>query len=94
MYKIRIFRKPKEYLNKLPYEEKKLILNEIYKLKNNPHSNSHLRPLKGYKGFWKLYIKQNRAIMKILIFRKEVIVLAIGHRRNIYDDFFRERRKR
>ena len=44
MYDIRIFRKAREYLSKLFYEEKKFILNELYKLRDNPYSNSQLRP--------------------------------------------------
>ncbi len=93
MYDIRIFRKAREYLNKLSYEEKKFILNEIYKLKNNPYSDPQLRPLKGYKSFWKLYMKKNRAIIKILILKKQILVLVIGHRRNVYDDFFEGRKR-
>jgi len=94
MYDIRIFRKAREYLDKLSYEEKKFILNEIYKLRNNPYSNSQLRPLKGYKGFWKLYMKQNRAIIRILILKKQILVLVIGHRRDVYDRFFEDRKKK
>lgn len=93
MYDIRIFRKAKEYLSKLSYEEKEFILNEIYKLRNNPYSNLHLRPLKGYKGFWKLYMKQNRAIIQILIIKKQILVLVIGHRRDVYDKFFEENKR-
>ncbi len=92
MYDIRIFRKAREYLDKLSYEEKKFILNEIYKLKNNPYPTPQLKPLKGYKGFWKLYIKQNRAIIKILILKKQIFVLVIGHRRDIYKKFFKSKR--
>lgn len=93
MYDIRIFKKARKYLAKLSYEEKNFILNELYKLKDNPYSNSQLKPLKGYKGFWKLYMKQNRAIIKILILKKQILVLAIGHRRDIYYKFFESRKR-
>lgn len=88
MYEIRLYRKAKEYLNKIPYEEAKFILNEINKLKEKPYSHPRLRPLKGYKKLWKFYIKENRAIIKILLIKKLILVLAIGHRRDVYKKFF------
>lgn len=91
MYEIRLFRKAREYLNKISYEERKFILNEIYKLKENPYAHPKLIPLKGYKKLWKMYIKENRAIIKILIIKKKILVLTIGHRRDIYKDFFKKK---
>jgi len=94
MYEIRIYRKAKEYLKKVPYKESKTILNEIFKLKEKPYSHSKLKPLKGYKKLWKLYIKENRAIIKILLVKNKIIVLAIGHRRNVYTSFFEDKKSR
>ena len=82
-----------QFTNQHP-REKKFILNELYKLRDNPYSNSQLRPLKGYKSFWKLYMKQNRAIIKILILKKQILVLLIGHRRDIYDKFFKGKKRK
>lgn len=91
MYKIVFYRKAKEYLNKVEYEEVNIILNEISKLKDNPYSNPKLIPLKGYKKLWKFYIKEHRAIIKILLIKKMIIVLTIGHRRDVYKKFFERR---
>lgn len=88
MYEISFYWKAKKYLDKVSFEEKKFILNEIYKLKQNPYAHPKLNPLKGYKKLWKLYIKENRAIVKIITIKSEIIVLAIGHRRDVYGKFF------
>ena len=91
MYEIRFYRKAKEYLNKIKYEEASFILNEINKLKENPYSHPRLAPLKGYKKLWKFYIKEHRAIIKILLIRKMIIVLTIGHRGDVYKKFFEKK---
>jgi len=44
------------------------------------------KPLKGSK-YWSLRIGDYRAIYEIPRQRKQVIVLFIGHRRDVYDDF-------
>ena len=93
MYEIRFYRKAKEYLSKISPEERKFILKEIYKLKQNPYSHSRLKPLKGYKKLWKLYIKENRAIIKIIIIKRIALVLTIGHRRDVYGKFFDKGKK-
>ena len=42
-----------------------------------------------YADFWSLRIGDYRAIYEIKRDREQVIVLYVGHRRNVYDDFSR-----
>ncbi|MCD6467139.1 MAG: type II toxin-antitoxin system RelE/ParE family toxin, partial [Methanomicrobia archaeon] len=39
--------------------------------------------------FWKLRIEDYRAIYEIKVKEKKVIILFIGHRKTVYDDFSR-----
>tara|TARA_Y100000310_G_C20492410_1_gene719891 strand:- start:151 stop:423 length:273 start_codon:yes stop_codon:yes gene_type:complete len=89
MYKIRFYRKARDYLNRIQKEERDFILSEIDKLKINPYSNRKLRPLKGYKKLWKYYMKDSRAIVNIIVTKKKILVLTIGHRGDVYSDFFK-----
>ena len=93
MYRIRFFNKAKEYLGKVSFSERDFILNEIYKLESNPYSHPKMMPLKGYKKLWKFYIKEHRAIIKILLSGKDIVVLSIGHRRDVYKNFFEKGKK-
>jgi len=53
-------------------------------LKNNPESiGKALKP----SDFWSLRIGDYRAIFEIDRAKKQVIVLFIGHRKKVYDDF-------
>jgi mRNA interferase RelE/StbE len=53
-------------------------------LKNNPESiGKALKP----SDFWSLRIGDYRAIFEIDRVKKQVIVLFIGHRKKVYDDF-------
>lgn len=72
-----------KFLKKLDANLKERIKNKISDLKENPELG---KPLK-YSHWWSLRIGDYRAIYKINKERKQVIILFIGHRKNIYDDF-------
>ena len=91
MYAIRLTKSSREFLRQVPGREAERILRELYALRENPF-RSNLRKLKGYK-LWRMKIDEHRAIVDILISAKELIVLAIGHRRNVYREFFGKRRR-
>jgi len=61
--------------------DRETILKKIYSLNENPFP--HLKKLKGDK-LWRLRILKYRAIMDVLVSGKKIIVLRIGHRKNIY----------
>ncbi len=67
----------------------KLIRGEIKKklkeLEKQPNSGKRLR----YSNFWGLRVGDFRVIYEIDRAEKRVIVLFIGHRKKVYDDFSR-----
>ena len=83
-YKIFLHPKANEFLGKKERIIRKRIKNKLKVLKNLPErKGNHLR----YTPFWKLRIGDYRAIYEINNKEKKVIVLFIGHRKNVYDEF-------
>ena len=82
MYEI-IFRTPAERaLKKLDCSVRKKIFGKIKKLKENPFIG---KPLSGnLSGLMKLRYDKYRIIYRIRTQELEIIVLDIGHRKNIY----------
>lgn len=83
MYTIEITSKAEKDLKKLPKNIQSLILNKLYSLRENPFSK--VKRLQG-KSLWRLRVDKYRAILDILISGRKVIVLRIGHRKNVYDN--------
>ncbi len=42
-----------------------------------------------YSEYWSLRVGNYRAVYEIWVERRQVVVLFIGHRKNVYDDFRR-----
>lgn len=55
----------------------------IEKLSEYPEKGKHLR----YCNFWSLRIGDYRAIYEIKRKEQQIIILFIGHRKNVYEDF-------
>ncbi|MCK4583126.1 type II toxin-antitoxin system RelE/ParE family toxin [Candidatus Bathyarchaeota archaeon] len=67
-------------------EELNKIRERLTELRGDPEAaGKRLR----YTGFWSTRIGDYHAIYEIKRDRRQVIVLYIGHRRNVYDDFSR-----
>ena len=82
MYSIEFSKKSKNFLNKIPEQDREIILNKIYSLRENPFR--FLKRLKGYK-LWRLRVLKYRAIVDVIISRNQIIVLRIGYRKNVYE---------
>ena len=82
MYSIQIEQNAELFLKKLNKKDAEVILNKIYSIKENPFR--FLKRLKG-KKLWRLRIGDYRAIIDIIISMNKIIVIRIGHRKNIYD---------
>ena len=82
-----IFLHPKAVraLQKLDRQIGSEIKNKLKELKNRPESGKKLQ----YSDFWSLRVGDYRAIHEIDRGEKKVIVLFIGHRKNVYDDFLK-----
>ena len=81
MYSIQIEQNAERFLKKLDKKESEIILNKIYSMRENPFR--FLKRLQGEK-LWRLRIGEYRAEVDVIISMNKIIVVRIGHRRNIY----------
>jgi mRNA interferase RelE/StbE len=83
MYNIEFDKKAADFFRKLDEPLQKRIGKKIELLKNSPHSGI---PLVGnFSGFYKLRIGDYRVIYKIKNEQLTILILDIGHRKNVYD---------
>lgn len=71
-------------LQKIQEPTKSRIKEKLRELKSHPEKAG--KPLK-YSNFWSLRIGDYRAIYEINRDTNQVIILFIGHRKKVYDDF-------
>ncbi len=72
-------------LKKLQRSVGRRIAESLKQLEQSPEAGEQLRPSR----FWKIRVGDYRAICEIDRSSNSVIVLFIGHRRNVYDEFSR-----
>ncbi len=82
MYSVELTETSKKFLKRLDKKDLDMILNKIYSIRDNPFR--YLKRLQGEK-LWRLRIADYRAVMDILVSMNKIIVVRIGHRKNIYD---------
>ncbi|MCK5449737.1 type II toxin-antitoxin system RelE/ParE family toxin [Candidatus Pacearchaeota archaeon] len=81
MYSIEIEQDAEKFLKKLLVRDYDLILKKIFSIRENPFH--FLKKLQGSK-LWRLRIKDYRAVIDVIVLGKRIIVLRIGHRKNVY----------
>ena len=80
-YTISYTEKSIKYLESLDKKEAKIIFKKIESIKGNPlHYIQRLTKI----NLWKLKIGDYRAIIKFDRVKKEITIVDIGHRKNIY----------
>lgn len=73
-----------KFLEKIDVETCRQIKKKIKELKHeSKRKGKHLR----YTPFWSLRIGNYRAIYEVQNNEKKIVVLFIGHRDDVYDDF-------
>ncbi len=82
MYSIQIEKNAEDFLKKLQKKDAEIILNKIYSIRENPFR--YLKRLQGEK-LWRLRIGDYRVIVDVIVSMNKIIVLRIGHRKNVYD---------
>lgn len=82
-FQVLLYPKAAKALQKLDRQIASEVKKKLEKLKNNPNLG---KPLK-YSNFLSLRIGDYRAIYEIDRKGRRVIVLYLGHRKNVYDDF-------
>ena len=82
MFQIELTETAKDFLKKLQKKDAEIILNKIYSIRENPYR--FLKRLQGEK-LWRLRIGDYRAKVDAIVSMNKIIVIRIGHRKNIYD---------
>jgi len=83
MYKIIFEKKPLDFFKRLDRAMQERIAKKIDRLKENPRLGIPLTA--NLAGLWKLRIGDYRMIYKIINEGLVVLVLKLGHRKNVYD---------
>lgn len=85
-YTVLLHPKAAQSINKIREPMRTRIKERLAELKEDPEKiGSRLK----HTEFWRLRIGDYRAIYELKRERRQVIVLYVGHRRNVYDDFSR-----
>jgi len=83
MFEVLLHPMAARFIEKADPSVSKLIRKKLAGLREFPEERGkHLR----YTAFWSLRIGDYRAIYEIKTAEKKVIVLFIGHRKDVYDD--------
>lgn len=82
-YMILLHPKAKKALEKLDSETRRRVREKVMELEKSPRKGEPLR----YSPFWRLKVGDYRVIYEINEERQQVIILFIGHRKKVYDDF-------
>jgi mRNA interferase RelE/StbE len=83
-YKVLLHPKAAKALQKLDDTNKARIKKALIELAGDPYEMGEpLNP----SDFWKIRIGDYRAIYEIDSTKKEVVILFVGHRKNVYDEF-------
>lgn len=84
MFKVILKKRVHKQLKKLDKDLVKQIFDTLDRLSNDPYSSSD--PLKGrLKGGWKFRIADYRIIYEVQHKQLIIMVVAIGHRKDIYE---------
>ena len=82
VFDIEITETAKRFLKKIEKNGSELILQKIDSIRENPFR--YLQRLQGDK-LWRLRIADYRAVVDVLVSANKIVVLRIGHRKNVYD---------
>jgi len=83
-FAVLLHRKAARALDKIEKQIKQRIKERLRELRDHPEKSG--KQLK-YSNFWSMRIGDYRAIYEINREKSQVIVLFIGHRKKVYDDF-------
>jgi len=82
MYKIILEKKPENFFRKLEKKEQERIAKKFNELEKNPELGKPLTA--NLAGLWSLRIGDYRAIYQIKNDELIILVLKLGHRKNVY----------
>ncbi len=79
-----------EIIRHLPPDLKRSVKATIRSLSSDPHVGEPL--IKELKGFWKYRVKRFRVIYVIERRKRAIRIMAVGHRRKVYEDLVEQLR--
>ena len=83
MYKIILEKKPEKFFRKLERKEQERIAKKFNELEKNPELGKPLTA--NLAGLWSLRFGDYRAIYQIKHNELLILILKLGHRKNIYE---------
>ena len=83
-YEVKINKKVSKELARVPKQDRLRILERLRSLREDPHYGAE--KLKGHDKFVRVRTGDYRIIFSVE--GSEVYVLFVGHRKNVYDEFF------
>ena len=83
-YTVRLDRGPKKFLDALHGDIYNRIISALRALSENPRPHG-VKKLKGYRDYWRIRVGDYRVIYTIQNDLLLVVVIRIGHRREVYD---------
>jgi len=84
-YKILLHPKANAYIENIEVELENRIRKKLHVLSSNPEKGKKLK----HSNFWRLRIGEYRAVYEVEYDNNRGIILFIGHRKDVYDDFSR-----
>lgn len=84
-YSIMLHPKSNSFLKKVEKDIAEQIKKNLQELKDKPKKGKKIK----HSDFWSLRIREYRVIYEINTNKKQVLILYIGNRKNVYDDFSR-----
>ena len=84
-YEVLLHPKANRFLENADKSLEKRIRKKLETLSTGPEKGKKLK----HSDFWRLRIGDYRAIYEIKSSKEKVVVLFIGHRKDVYDDFSR-----
>ena len=84
-YRIIIERRAQKILDKLNASEHEKIAFKIRDLVAPTQQSLNIKKLQGYKNVYRLKVDDHRVVFSVIQDKKILIILVIGHRKEIYD---------
>lgn len=84
MYHISFDNNAIKFLKKIKQNDRETIINKIEILKKDPYLGKRLAG--DLFGLWKLRIRKFRVLYKIIENKLIIVIVNIGHRKNIYNN--------
>ncbi len=83
MFEVRIDKNARNFINKLDGSVQKRIIKKLDELSVNPEIGKPLTA--NLSGLWRLRIGDYRVIYQIRKLELVVLIVKVGHRKNVYD---------